>query len=222
MGYLSLSALRFLGGSNDTAVNLSLTNPLGARTSPSAGLDFRDDSTRGSLQLQRNLPAGTGLGYRLRGDLGDDSRMSAPRLSPMMLLLIATAGAQASPAFAANCNVSAQGLAFGGYDPFVATALDGVGTLNVICDASTAYSIALSPGAGTYMNRQLNGIGAALAYNIYTDATRSVVWGDGSAGSAVISHESISANHSVYGRIAALQNVPVGSYSDSVVVVVSF
>jgi len=148
--------------------------------------------------------------------------MSAFRLSRPVLLTIAIALVHVPTAFAASCDVSAQGLAFGSYDPFMATPLNGVGTLTVICDISTTHTIALSAGTGSFVNRHLNGAGTALNYNLYTDATRTVVWGDGSGGSAVVSNKSASASHSVYGRTAALQNVPIGIYTDSIVVIFSY
>ena len=75
--YLGLTAFHF-HDSHDTAVQATITVPLGlARTSASIGAsrDFSHDgsnSSSGVAQVQRNLPVGTGYGFRLRTGLGDD------------------------------------------------------------------------------------------------------------------------------------------------------
>lgn len=75
--YLGLTAFHF-HDSHDTAVQATITVPLGlARTSASIGAsrDFTHDGSNtssGVAQLQRNLPVGTGYGFRLRTGLGDD------------------------------------------------------------------------------------------------------------------------------------------------------
>ena len=48
-----------------------------------------------------------------------------------------------------------------------------------------------------------------LAYNLYREASRSIIWGDGTGGSAVGS--GTGATHTVYGRIPSRQNVYAGS-----------
>lgn len=127
----------------------------------------------------------------------------------------------AAPLFA-NCTVNAGSVVFGDYDTLSQQALDGAGTISVSCSPATSYSLALSTGGGSYAQRELAGIGSVLDYNLYTSVSRSIVWGDGSGSSATVSGEGDSANHTVYGRIPAQQNVKAGSYSDSIVVTVTF
>jgi len=64
----------------------------------------------------------------------------------------------------------------------------------------------------------------ALAYNLFLDATRLTIWGDGSAGTGTVSGVGTGANINtpVYGRIAARQNAFVGTYSDVITVTITF
>jgi spore coat protein U-like protein len=124
--------------------------------------------------------------------------------------------------WAATCTVSTSGIAFGGYDPFVAQDVDSVASIGVTCDVTTSYSIALSTGAGTYEQRVMTSGLHQLLYNLYTDATLSTVWGDGTGHSAMVGDTQLLATHTVYGRIPARQNPPVGVYGDTIVITLTF
>ena len=140
--------------------------------------------------------------------------------------------ALASPSWAA-CNVSATVVPFGAYDPASASATDSTGTVTVTCTVLVAlgmsWTVELSKGASTtYSPRKLASGGANLNYNLYTTNARTVIWGDGSGGTSVIS-DSVSLSigthnfsYTMYGRIPPLQDVKSGSYSDSIVVTVTY
>ena len=128
--------------------------------------------------------------------------------------------AAASPAFAA-CSVNPQGIGFGSYDSLAPTPLDGTGNINIACDTSTAFTVALGSGAGSIGSRHMTSGASELGYNLYTGASRLVVWGDGFSGSTV-SATGTNVDLPVYGRVPARQNVPAASYADSVTVTVSF
>lgn len=100
--------------------------------------------------------------------------------------------------WAATCTVSASGIAFGGYDPFVNQDVDSVANISVNCDATTSYSIALSTGTGSYDSRVMTSGIHQLLYNLYIDATLTTVWGDGTGHSAIVSDTQAVANHTVY------------------------
>ena len=127
-----------------------------------------------------------------------------------------------SPALPADCTVSAQSVAFGSYDVFSAQALDGTGNISVNCLPSAGYSLALSTGGGSYNQRQMASADDVLNYNLYTSASRSTVWGDGTGGTGTVGGSAESANHTVYGRIPAGQNRKAGSYGDTIIVTVTF
>jgi outer membrane usher protein len=65
LGFLSLSVTRARAATSDTTVELTFTRSLGERTSGT--LDATADGGREEalMQMQRNLPAGPGSGYRL-------------------------------------------------------------------------------------------------------------------------------------------------------------
>lgn len=131
--------------------------------------------------------------------------------------------ALALPAAAgALCTVSPQTVSFGTYDPLGVSALDGVGNINVTCDVVTAMTVSLSSGGGTFVDRQMTGGAAQLVYNLYTDSSRVVVWGDGIGGGSTVSANSSNVDLAVYGRIPAGQNVPANIYTDTITVTVTY
>ena len=148
--------------------------------------------------------------------------------------LAATLLALAAPhALAATCSVSAVSLPFGSYNPFKATPTDTTGNIAVTCSGvageAVAYAIGLNSGTGTFAQRRMrSGIGSSLNYNIYTTAARTLIWGDGSGGSVVVSDgytlgaPSVTRNYPVYGRTPALQKMPVQLYTDTIVVTLTF
>jgi len=95
--------------------------------------------------------------------------------------------AAASLAYPAACTVSTLGLNFGNYDVFSTLNDDITGTVSVNCPSSTAYSISLSSGSGTFASRAMTSGTNLLYYNLYLDATRLTIWGDGSAGTGTVS-----------------------------------
>jgi len=131
-----------------------------------------------------------------------------------------------------TCTVSAQGAAFGSYAPRGAAPTDSTGNITVSCSGAVGqavnYSILLGSGAGgSFFPRKMSGP-SALSYNLYTDATRSTVWGDGNAGTFtvadayVLTSVTVTRNYAVYGRLFAGQNISAGSYADSITVTVTF
>ena len=126
-----------------------------------------------------------------------------------------------SMANAAVCNVQSAGIAFGSYDTLSPTPVDSVGTISVDCDVETAFTIDLGPGAGAVDQRILSSGMSALQYNLYADASRTAIWGDGISGTNV-SASGTNFSISVYGRIPARQNVEAGIYSDSVTITLSY
>jgi len=120
--------------------------------------------------------------------------------------------------------MSAQGVNFGSYDPFGRSSLDGAGNIAVTCDLGVAYAIALSSGGGTYAARVMANGPFLLRYNLYTDASRILVWGDGNGATTTVggSGAATATNLTIYGRVPAEQNAHVGNYFDSVVATVTF
>lgn len=136
-------------------------------------------------------------------------------------------------AFGATCSVAGVTLPFGSYNAFQVAPTDTTGNIAVTCSGvageAVVYAIGLSSGHGTVAQRRMrSGIGSSLNYNIYTSAARTLIWGDGSGGSVVVSDgytlgaPSVTRNYPVYGRTPALQKMPVQLYSDTIVVTLTF
>ncbi len=147
--------------------------------------------------------------------------MAAATLAAVLLW-----GAPAVAQLGLSCTIEASPVAFGTYDVFAASPSDSTGTVTVRCTLGVGLSIALSAGAsGTYSPRRLQGSTATLAYNLYTDAARTSVWGNGSGATSTVFHLLQALTPvvtTVHARVPAGQDVRPGAYSDTVVATFSF
>ncbi|MGE5471270.1 MAG: spore coat U domain-containing protein [Bacteroidota bacterium] len=121
---------------------------------------------------------------------------------------------------AAACSIGDATLNFGAYDPSSATDTDAQTTVTVTCTNGSAYSIySTTANADRKMITGAGGAGQELTFGVYGSAanrtsgtqlpvtnTSGKITGTGS-GSAQ--------NVDLYGRIAALQNVYAGSYTNA-------
>ncbi len=143
---------------------------------------------------------------------------------------LASAGAKAEV-----CTVGTSPVAFGLYDPLAAGPLDTTGNVAVTCtsvgNALVLYRVDLGTGqSGTYNTRAMTNGVSQLNYNLYTNAARTLVWGNGTGGTRRIWNiyfllpigNTQTDNHTVYGRIFPGQNVSVGNYLDTLIVTVTF
>jgi len=141
----------------------------------------------------------------------------------------ATANLGVSATVTNNCTISTVALAFGSYDPVVANAstnLDGTGTVVVACTKGSTATIGLGLGsnASGSIRRMRDGGTNYLTYELYQDTGRSTVWGNSGAAllSPVAAPSKAARNFTVYGRVTSNQDVPAGSYTDTVVATVNF
>jgi spore coat protein U-like protein len=125
-------------------------------------------------------------------------------------------------AAAASCDAVSQGADFGAYDPLSTTVTDTVGSIGLRCDAPVSFTLSLSAGNGSFVERRMTSGAGQLGYNLYTDAGRTIVWGDGSGGSATVSTNAQSADFPVYGRMPPRQPVRAGVYTDMIVMTISY
>jgi spore coat protein U-like protein len=142
--------------------------------------------------------------------------MSRHRSLALLALLVLPGAAMA------ECSLNLIGLAFGSYDPFAATDTDITGSVSVSCDTDTSVQISLSAGFGPFAARQMKNGASLLFYNLYTDPSHLSLWGDGSPGTNLVSFSGTAGSYTVYGRIPAGQNVPVGAYGDTITVTLTF
>lgn len=127
----------------------------------------------------------------------------------------------------AVCSVVATDLAFGNYDASSATPNDASSTVTVTCSNGALFDVGLDSGNGsgaTVLNRKMTSGINTLAYQMYTNAGRTQIWGDGSLGTNTqggLGNASAQA-YTVYGRIAAAQFVNSGAYADLVTATVTY
>jgi len=126
------------------------------------------------------------------------------------------------------CTISVTSVAFGSYDVFNASALDSSGTVTFNCN-NQANHISISLGKGTsstFAPRTMTKGSEALGYNLFLDAARTTIWGDGTSGTSVYTRNnppnSINLSVPIYGRVTAAQDVSAGSYSDTVLATINF
>jgi spore coat protein U domain-containing protein, fimbrial subunit CupE1/2/3/6 len=184
------------------------------------------------MQVARASPQGSPVQGRHR-------RWRAWLTAALALLLC---GAIHESHAAADCSITAVSLNFGAYDPLVTSPDDSTGTVTVTCRITTQaatrvnYTVTISNGMNgtTPSTRQMGGGTARLGYNVFTDPARSQVWGSGTGGTVIASGAMTvgpgvgngggtqTVTHTVYGRIPQLQDAVPGTYSDTLLVTLTF
>lgn len=126
-----------------------------------------------------------------------------------------------------ECSISATNLSFGVYTGVL---IQATSTLSLVCTNTTTYNVGLSAGNGagaTVTHREMTGPGSAvLIYSLFQDASYSINWGNtiGTDTEAGTDTSSFAAPipFTVYGQLAAGQFVAPGSYSDVIIVTITF
>jgi spore coat protein U-like protein len=149
------------------------------------------------------------------------------RFAPALAVVLCAAVLWPASVWAGPCSISTVPVAFPEYDPLALGPTDGSGTISYSCNEKWVVQIELSPGGGNaYVPwRTMTGPGDTLRYNLYLDATRQTVWGNGSANTSAWTRPANggkSGTVTIYARIPPRQDVAVGAYSDSVTVTVMF
>lgn len=163
------------------------------------------------------LVAGAGVAALVAGVVGTSQPVQAGS---------ATASFAVSASVTANCTISAGALAFGGYDPVstnAASPLNGSSTLTVACTKGTSATIALDNGLHASGGRRMVGgtNGDFLSYALYQDNGYSTAW-DSTTTKAYNAASKAASAQTVYGRVAAGQDVSVDAYTDTVVATITF
>jgi spore coat protein U-like protein len=129
-----------------------------------------------------------------------------------------------------SCTITGGTLAFGTYDTVSGAAIDASGEISVACTKDATAAITLDQGSnasGTSTDadpdrRMLSGT-EVLSYTLFTDSGRTTEWGNTAGTSkSYTAATSDSVAQTVFGRITADQDVPAGSYTDTVVATVTF
>lgn len=144
----------------------------------------------------------------------------------------ATAVIKISATVRKNCLITTTDVAYGSYDPVGANAtapLDATGTVVLTCTKGTTAEISLDGGANGLgstrrMTNGATGTPEYLTYELYQDNSRATVWNNTDSGKlkppAAPSKDP--RTFTVYGRVPGAQDVPVGSFNDSIVATVNF
>jgi spore coat protein U domain-containing protein, fimbrial subunit CupE1/2/3/6 len=151
------------------------------------------------------------------------------RFSVVIALVFATS-ALANPFIAqAACSLTSTSIVFGNYDIFSPSPLDTLGQIIFRCGNNDHnVSISLDRGGEATFNprRMLNGT-SSINYNLYLDAARTIIWGDGTNGTQNFFVRNPQPNNRdisvpIYGRIPAGQGPSVGNYSNTLTVTINF
>ncbi|WP_082925493.1 spore coat U domain-containing protein [Erythrobacter neustonensis] len=148
------------------------------------------------------------------------------------LMLGLTAPSPALACTLCSCTATASAASFGTYNPVSTAPTDTTATITVNCTGlvSLLGSVEISASAGSSGNRAQRTLrqgGNALAYNLYTDPARTIVFGDGTAGTQNITLPLnglliFGQSALVHGRIPARQWARTGSYADTIVVTIVY
>ncbi|WP_158753209.1 spore coat U domain-containing protein [Dyella sp. S184] len=133
-----------------------------------------------------------------------------------------------------DCVISSTNIAFGNYDPTVATVITAQGAVTALCTMGDVVSVGLNqgltPGTGSTaavpVRQMVNGTND-LPYHIYIASSGTTEWGTGTVGTNEPAAQTsasvlIPLSFVTYGSLPAHANVPAGSYSDTVVATVTY
>lgn len=141
-----------------------------------------------------------------------------------------TDGFEVSATVSGNCLITAQDMNFGTFELLDTTDQQTTSDILVRCTNGTSYGIALSVGSGTFENRTLLNGSDALAYNLYTDAAHTKVWGDDSGNTDIVTGTGAGMGmpnlitHKVYGRLLGSANLGAkpGTYSSIITATITY
>lgn len=134
----------------------------------------------------------------------------------------------------ANCTISTTAVDFGSYDPVTANATTDLqapagGKVTLLCTNGASATVTLGEGSNADTGsapedpeRRMASGANFLSYTLYSDAGLTTEWGDTAPTGVAHTGTGASADLPVYGVIPQGQNVPVGTYTDTVLATVSF
>ena len=122
-----------------------------------------------------------------------------------------------------GCSLSLGSMQFGRYDVLSDQPLDSSASVFYSCSGSAPAVLSVESGTEGTLVRRLTRGSASIRYNLYLDAARTQLWGDGTRGSFVhLARAGAAERVVIYGRVMPHQSLPPGRYDDTVVVRVTF
>jgi spore coat protein U-like protein len=126
---------------------------------------------------------------------------------------------------ATNCLVSVSALNFGSTG-VLSAAHDAASSISVTCTNAAPYTVALDGGLSSATNpaqRKMSQASEQVSYGLYQDASRAVPWGDlVGVNTRAGTGSGLAQTLTVYGRVPAQTTPSPGTYSDTVVMTVSY
>ncbi len=138
----------------------------------------------------------------------------------------------AANGYAFNCSVTTTPVSFVNYDVFSYAPTYSTGTILVNCSSPDQHPLPVvisinSGGSGMFNPRQMRAATGTdrLNYYLFTDASRTVIWGDGTGGTSTVTNimtRNTPWNATIFGMVPPRQNLLTGSYSDTLLVTVDW
>jgi len=140
-------------------------------------------------------------------------------------LVTTSASFTAKASVTALCSVNAVTLDFG-TPGLLTSAVPSTSSIGVQCASGVAYNVGLDGGlhSGNSINARKMVLGAnSVAYQLYRDSGRTAVWGN-TVNTNTVSGTGTGSiqNLTVYGQVPAQTTPPAGTYTDTVVVSVTY
>jgi Uncharacterized secreted protein len=151
----------------------------------------------------------------------------------------ATANVSVSANIVNVCTISTGAVAFGAYDPIVtnaSTPLDASSTVTITCTkgASTTLGLGLGSNAAGLVRKMKDSGSNLMTYELYQPPSSTpgaacsfsspTVWGNSGAGlfTPAAAPDKNARTYNICGQVASGQDLPFGSYTDTVVATVNF
>nr|CUV22716.1 Sigma-fimbriae tip adhesin [Ralstonia solanacearum]CUV34395.1 Sigma-fimbriae tip adhesin [Ralstonia solanacearum]CUV39681.1 Sigma-fimbriae tip adhesin [Ralstonia solanacearum]CUV60066.1 Sigma-fimbriae tip adhesin [Ralstonia solanacearum] len=133
-----------------------------------------------------------------------------------------------SATLVSDCLIGATNLDFGTAG-LLTSALTASSAITLNCTNQTPWTLALSAGSGsgaTVSGRLLTrgGDTQTVGYNLYTSSAYTTAWGDGTGGSSTVAGTGtgLAQSTTVFGRVPAQTTPRAGTYTDTIIVTVTY
>ena len=135
---------------------------------------------------------------------------------------------QVTATVVASCDITADPLVFGNYDPLDAVDNDETTSIYVTCSNGAPWQLSLDIGIGSgasFAVRKMTHTDTVslLNYSLYTEGGYGTVWQDAAPNWVTGVGTGLSQTQTVHGRIPALQTTaPTGDYADTITATVTY
>lgn len=128
-----------------------------------------------------------------------------------------------SASYVPTCSVAGGTMDFGNIIS-LSSPIDATAGVSATCSAGTPYTVAMGDGLASTgsMQRRMSHGADRMTYGLYKDVSRSSAWGSAGANRSSATGSGNAQPFTVYGRIPSQVTPPAGTYTDTVVVTVSY